>query len=168
MLASCALGPDFVSPSAPAVDGYTREQRPAATASVPTDGGNSQGFDTGRDIPGAWWALFRSRQINAFVEEAIRNHPDVQAAQFALRYARENALAQQGSLFPQLTGSASAERDRVSTSQSGQWPAQGSTYTLYNASVSVSYALDIWGGTRRSVEALQAQADYQGFKLEAT
>ena len=150
------------------VSGYTREQRPGATASAPTDGGNSQGFVTGRDIPGAWWALFRSRQLNAFVEEAIRNHPDVQAAQFALRYARENALAQQGSLFPQVSGSASAERDRVSTSQSGQWPAQASTYTLYNASVSVSYALDIWGGTRRSVEALQAQADYQGFKLEAT
>ncbi|MBA7478398.1 Antibiotic efflux pump outer membrane protein ArpC [subsurface metagenome] len=150
------------------MSGYTREQRAGATASAPTAGGNSQGFETGRDIPGAWWALFRSRQLNAFVEEAIRNHPDVQAAQFALRYARENALAQQGSLFPQVSGSASAERDRVSTSQSGQWPAQASTYTLYNASVSVSYALDIWGGTRRSVEALQAQADYQGFKLEAT
>lgn len=150
------------------MDGYTREQRPAATTSAPVTGGNSQGFETGRDIPGAWWALFRSRQLNAFVEEAIRNHPDVQAAQFALRYARENALAQQGSLFPQVSGSASAERDRTSTSQSGVWPAQGSTYTLYNASVSVSYALDIWGGTRRQVEALQAQADYQGFKLEAT
>lgn len=168
LLASCAVGPDFAAPAGPAVDGYTREQRVVATTSAQTAGGNSQGFETGRDIPGAWWALFRSRQLNAFVEEAIRNHPDVQAAQFALRNARENALAQQGSLFPQVSGSASAERDRVSTSQSGQWPAQGSTYTLYNASVSVSYALDIWGGTRRQVEALQAQADYQGFKLEAT
>jgi len=168
LLASCAVGPDFGSPAGPAVQGYTREQRPAATTSAPVPGGNSQGFETGRDIPGAWWALFRSRQLNAFVEEAIRNHPDVQAAQFALRYARENTLAQQGSLFPQVSASASAERDRTSTSQSGVWPAQGSTYTLYNASVSVSYALDLWGGTRRQVEALQAQADYQGFKLEAT
>ena len=168
LLASCAMGPDFVAPSSPAVAGFTRERILASTTSAPVEGGNAQGFAPGNDISGYWWTLFRSKQLSAFVEEAVRNHPDVQAAQFALRSARESALAQQGSLFPQVTANGSAERDQASTAQSGQWPAQTSTYALYGASVSVSYALDIWGGTRRQVEALQAQAEYQGFKLEAT
>ena len=168
LLASCAMGPDFVAPSSPAVAGFTRERILASTTSAPVEGGNAQGFAPGNDISGYWWTLFRSKQLSAFVEEAVRNHPDVQAAQFALRSARESALAQQGSLFPQVTANGSAERDQASTAQSGQWPAQTSTYALYGASVSVSYALDIWGGTRRQVEALQAQADYQAFKLEAT
>ncbi|MFG1372760.1 efflux transporter outer membrane subunit [Xanthobacter oligotrophicus] len=43
-----------------------------------------------------------------------------------------------------------------------------SPYNLYNATVSVSYALDVWGGTRRQVEALEAQADDQRYQLEAT
>ncbi|WP_271570646.1 efflux transporter outer membrane subunit [Bradyrhizobium sp. CCBAU 11386] len=168
LLASCAVGPDFIAPSAPAVDGFTREQRLAATTSAPVAGGNAQGFASGGDISGYWWTLFRSKQLSAFVEEAVRNHPDVQAAQFALRNARENAPAQQGSLFPQVTADGSAQREQATTAQQGQWPGQTSNYTLYGASVSVSYALDIWGGTRRQVESLQAQADYQAFKLEAT
>jgi len=168
LLAACSLGPDFVAPVAPAVDGYTPERHLSSTASAPTAGGNSQGFAPGSDLPGVWWALFHSKQINAFVEEAVRNHPDVQAAESALRAARESALSQAGSLFPQVSLSGSAERERGSTTQQGSWPGQASVYTLYNTSVSVSYALDLWGGTRRQIEALQAQADYQAFKLEAT
>ncbi len=168
LLASCAVGPDFVAPAAPDVTGYVSERRLPTTASAATPGGNAQGFAPGADLPGHWWTLLRSRQINAFVEEAIRNHPDVRAAQFALRAARENALSQQGSLFPQISATGSAEHDQSSTTQQGAWPGQTSNYTLYNASVSVSYTLDLWGGTRRQVESLQAQADYQAFTLEAT
>jgi NodT family efflux transporter outer membrane factor (OMF) lipoprotein len=168
LLASCALGPDFVTPAAPVVDGYTPERRLPSTASAPTAGGNGQAFTPGSDLSGYWWALFHSRQINAFVEEAVRNHPDVQAAEFALRSARESVLSKQGSLFPQISATGSAEREQTSTTQQGQWPGQTSAYSLYNASVSVSYTLDLWGGTRRQVESLQAQADYQAFKLEAT
>ncbi|BAM91196.1 outer membrane efflux protein [Bradyrhizobium oligotrophicum S58] len=168
LLASCAMGPDFMSPDAPAVTGYVTGNRLGPTADASTPGGAVQSFASGHDLPGTWWALFHSRQINAFVEEAIRNHPDIEAAQFALRAARENALSQQGSLFPQVSANGSAERTQASTTQNGQWPGQTSLYTLYGSSVSVSYALDLWGGTRRQVEALQAQADYQAFKMEAT
>jgi NodT family efflux transporter outer membrane factor (OMF) lipoprotein len=130
-------------------------------------GGGAQSFASGRDIPGEWWRLLRSRQINALVEEAIRNHPDVQAAQYALRAARENVLSQQGALFPQVSATGSGTREQVPLAQSGlSGPPQ--LFNLYNASVSVSYAVDVFGGTRRQIEALQAQADYQRFQLEAT
>ena len=156
LLASCAVGPNFVPPDAPSVDRFTRERLLAATDSTKTPGGNSQSFSPGSDISGVWWTLFRSRKLALFVEEAVRNHPDVQSAEFALRAASESALAEQGSLFPQVSGTGSAARE------------QGPLYKLFNASVSVSYALDVWGGTRRQIESLQAQADYQTFKLEAT
>ena len=156
LLASCAVGPNFVPPEAPSVDRFTRERHLAATDSTKTPGGNAQSFSPGSDISGVWWTLFRSKKLAAFVEEAVRNHPDVRSAEFALRAARENALAEEGALLPQVTGTGSAARE------------QGPLYKLYNASVSVSYALDLWGGTRRQIEALDAQADYQAFTLEAT
>lgn len=168
-LGGCALGPDFVTPPAPAVGGYTADTLvPASTASVGMAGGNAQSFARGRDVAGAWWRHFKSKQLDAFVEEAVRNHPDVQAAQFALRLARENVLAQEGSLFPQVTLNGSGERQQATTASGGAWPGQTSVYTLYNASVGVSYALDLWGGTRRQVETLKAEVEYQAFKLEAT
>lgn len=168
MLAACSVGPDHVAPPAPGVTGYTVEHRLQPAVSAPTAGGDTQTFAPGGELTGHWWSLFHSRQINAFVDEAIRNHPDVQAAQFALRAARENVLSQQGGLFPQISASGSAERQQASTTQQGSWPGQTSIYTLYDTSVSVSYTLDLWGGTRRQVESLQAQADYQAFTLEAT
>ena len=40
-------------------------------------------------------------------------------------------------------------------------------FSLYNASVSVSYALDLFGKNRRALEGLKAQVDRREFELEA-
>jgi NodT family efflux transporter outer membrane factor (OMF) lipoprotein len=163
-LHGCVVGPNFRVPEAPPVTGYTVETKLKSTAATGISGGASQTFAAAKDISGDWWTLFRSKQINAFVEEAVRNHPDIQAAQFALRSAREKYRSQQGSLLPQVDGSSSATREQSSVAQGGT----ATPYNLYNATVNVSYALDIFGGTRRQVEALGAQAEYQRFQLEAT
>jgi NodT family efflux transporter outer membrane factor (OMF) lipoprotein len=167
LLSGCVVGPDFQTPNAPGVAGYTAETALKATSATAAAGGTSQSFVTGRDIPKEWWALFRSRQINALVEEATHNHPDVQAAQFALRSARESVRAEQGALFPQVSANGSATREQTSLASAGE-SGPASLYNLYSASVSVSYTLDVFGGTRRQIESLQAQADYQRFELEAT
>ncbi len=167
VLHGCMVGPDFAAPPSPAVTGYLPEGAPAPTTSSAVHAGEQQRFSPGRDLPGEWWRVFRSKQIDAFVQEAIRNHPDIASAQAALRAARENVLAEQGALFPQVSASGSSTRELVAPATSGTTGAS-SPYTLYNSSVSVSYALDVWGGTRRQVESLQAQADYQQYQLEAT
>ncbi len=164
LLAGCTLGPDFQAPSAPNVLGYTADQLNGTVSVGVIAGGRSQQFAYGRDVDAAWWTLFGSKQINVFVDEAIHNHPDVAAAQYALRAARETALAEGGSLFPQLSTTSSGTRE--ASGSSGGSPA--SVYNLYNASISVSYALDLFGGDRRQVEAKWAAADYQQFELEAT
>jgi NodT family efflux transporter outer membrane factor (OMF) lipoprotein len=165
-LVGCAVGPDFVQPSPPPVNGYTAGKL-SATESAPVSGGSSQHFVRGEDVSGAWWRLFKSKQIDALVEEAVANHPDIAAAQQALRQARETEAADVGSLFPSITSSGGVTRERVSPAQQGVG-GKGYDFTLYNTSVPVSYTPDIWGGKARGIEADAASADYQQFQLEAT
>jgi len=52
------------------------------------------------------------------------------------------------------------------------WRLFGSTtsviFNLFTATATVSYALDVFGGLRRSVESQQAQVDYQRYEVLAT
>src|ERR1700687_5170008 len=94
LLTGCAVGPDFHAPAAPAVAGFTKEPLPDKTESAPITGGEAQRFALGRDIPGDWWALFRSEPLNALIEQSLEANPDLQSAQSALRVAMENVRAQ--------------------------------------------------------------------------
>jgi NodT family efflux transporter outer membrane factor (OMF) lipoprotein len=167
MLASCAVGPDFVRPGAPEVNGYSREPVPEQTVASDVQGGEAQRFAQGRDVPGEWWTLFRSPELNALIERALSANPSLQGAQAALREANEERYAGEGALFPTLSAGASVARERISPASFGS-AATFPEFTLKSASVNVTYLLDIWGGTRRQIEALQAQAEYQRFELEAS
>jgi NodT family efflux transporter outer membrane factor (OMF) lipoprotein len=166
-LAACAVGPDFAVPPAPSVSGYTPEGRPAATTSVDISGGVAQRFDIGRDIPGEWWKVFHSKELDGLIAEALQANPSLQAAQAALWQAKENLYAQQGKLMPQLDANASATREQFSPAEFG-----GSgppfIFNLFQTTVNVSFAPDVFGGQRRQIEAQSALADYQRFQLEAT
>lgn len=165
VLGGCTLGPDFQRPLAPEVTGYTPEKLHATDAAA-TTGGAAQRFVHGADVPGDWWRVFRSRQIEAFVKEAVANHPDLTAAQAALRQAREVAAADTSALAPTVNGNSSVTREQVPAAQGGV-AGPGSLYTLYNTSVPVSFTPDIFGGKRRGIEADLANADYERFQLEA-
>jgi NodT family efflux transporter outer membrane factor (OMF) lipoprotein len=169
LLCACAVGPNYKQPPAPQTTGFVPAgSLPAATASAPLPGGAPQRFVDGLDIPGQWWSLFKSAELNALIERGLANSPTLEAAQAALRQANENVAAQRSSFFPSVSGSYQAEREKASGAQFGL-PAAGSfLYTLNSASVNVSYTLDAFGGVRRQVEAVQAQADYQRFALEAS
>jgi NodT family efflux transporter outer membrane factor (OMF) lipoprotein len=167
MLAGCAVGPDFLSPAAPGGAGYSPNRLPGSTVSAAVGGGAAQSFIEGRDIPGEWWALFHSAELNQLIAQALRANPDLRAAAAALRAARENVRAQEGAFFPSISAAPQVERTRESAAQVGS-AAPGSTlFTLVNTSISASYTLDVFGGVRREVEQLQAQADYERFLLEA-
>ncbi len=167
LLSGCAVGPDFHAPAAPDNAGYTKEPLPPQTASTRVLGGEAQRFVPGGDLSGDWWTLFRSRPLNEMIDQALRANPDLQAAQAALRQANEDVYAGQGSLFPKLSANAQAERTRISGAEFGE-PNLNETLSLTTAGLDVSYAPDVFGGVRRQVESLQAQAEYQRFQLEAT
>jgi outer membrane protein TolC len=98
LLAGCTAGPDFVKPAKPTSTGYTPEALALQTSSAASPGGGAQTFVPEQDIPGDWWVLFQSPQLDALVRESLQANPDVDAAQAALRQARELYFAQQGGL----------------------------------------------------------------------
>jgi len=166
-LAGCTLGPDFLVPPAPEHAGYSSEAMPQSTASAPVAAGAAQRFETGKDIPGAWWTLFHSRRLNDLIARALAANPNLQASQAALRQAKENVLAQVGTLLPTVDGNSSVTRQQFSLAQFGQ-NGPPLMFNLFQASVNVAYSPDVFGGKRRQLESSQAQADYQRFQLEAS
>jgi NodT family efflux transporter outer membrane factor (OMF) lipoprotein len=97
----------------------------------------------------------------------MAKYPDIAAQQAALRVARENARAERGVFLPQIQGNANYEREQVSGASIGPgYP--GFITSVYQATVNVSYTLDIAGGERRTLEGLNAQAEAQNFVLEAS
>lgn len=172
-MAGCMLGPDFKAPAAPQVKRFTTSPLPAktTTAHSPKTSGKAQHFLNGRNVPKDWWTLFHSKPLNDLVCAGLANNPNLQAAEAALRQAKATWTAQLGTLLlPTVDSQFNGQRQQVSGLSIGA--GQGSAartniFTLYSASVSVSYVLDIWGGNRRALEGYSAQVDYQQFLLEA-
>jgi len=157
LLAACAVGPDFTPPDAPDVSAYDYAPVPGKTAD------NAQELAAGEDIPAEWWALFHCEALNKLIAKAIKDSPDLASAEAALRVAEDNLSAGGAAFFPAASGSFSSARSQTSNDPQ----AARSLYTLHSASVSVTYDFDLWGGTRRQVEQLEAQAEAARFEKEA-
>jgi NodT family efflux transporter outer membrane factor (OMF) lipoprotein len=168
LLASCAVGPDFVPPPVPDVNGYTPEPLGKTTASAATRAGEAQHFVRNLDLPGQWWTLFHSKGLNSLVDKALAANPDLQAAQAALRAARENVYAQQGFLWPTVDGNFNGIRQKTAIGEPADADSPAPTFNLFTGQLNIAYSPDVFGGTRRSIEALAALADVQRFALEAT
>jgi len=169
LLMGCAVGPNFQPPEAPDTQAYTSTALPSETATASVAGGTAQRFKMGEKIPNQWWKLFHSEALDRLIRRALVDNPTTVAAQAALRQAQEILRAQYGATwFPGVDANLSAGRQHSAGASFGQASGGGSTFELYNASVNVSYLLDIFGGARRELESLQAQIDYQHFQLLGT
>jgi NodT family efflux transporter outer membrane factor (OMF) lipoprotein len=170
-LQSC-VGPDFKSPIAPDIASFTSDRQPRSENA----GGRTQYLDIGRQLPADWWTMFHSQPLNALIGRALRDNPNVAAAQAALRVAQANVYAEVGQLFPLAEGNYQPEGGRVATGPQGgvAAPVVGpgginpSYFTLHTAQFTVSYVPDLWGGTRRQIESLEAVKENQRFVNEAT
>lgn len=171
LLSGCAVGPNYHQLPAPDARTYTETPLPAQTTAVRGTGGVAQRLVMGRRIEGEWWTLYHAPALNRLIATALANNPSLVAAQNALLAAKDTTSAEQGFFLPSLSGSFQATRERspfgggtsISTASGSSSP-----FTLLNTSVSVSYAPDIFGGVRRQVENLRAQAQDRRFALEAT
>jgi NodT family efflux transporter outer membrane factor (OMF) lipoprotein len=100
------------------------------------------------------------------IRQGLKQNPSLTAASAALTKAEEDLRAVRGAiLYPAANANLQAARQRTSGNVN---MGDSNTYNLYNASVGVSYTLDIFGGGRRQMESYQAQIDYQRFVYEAT
>ncbi len=162
-LGACAVGPDFKRPVAPDGKAMTAQPLPDATT-VAT--GKAQRFLVGEKLNADWWRLFSCPELDAIVAEAIAKNPGVEMAKANLRMSQDNLRAGYGVFVPTGSIGATAAREKYNPAP-GSIPAS-SPFNLMTVSASVSYAVDIWGGARRQIEALRAQVDDQRFTLEGT
>ncbi|KUY91647.1 ABC transporter permease [Burkholderia territorii] len=170
LVAGCSAGPDFRTPDAPSTQRYTRDEAPLATAAADGPARNAQTFTPAAHTLQRWWTRFDSAPLNRLVDTAWRNSPTLAEARARLDEARQNHAAQAGAtMLPRVDANLSATREKVDIAAFGlpaNVPNPG-PFTLYDASVSVSYVLDVFGGNRRALEALRTQVDYQAYTLDA-
>ncbi|MBS0194194.1 MAG: efflux transporter outer membrane subunit [Proteobacteria bacterium] len=166
-LTGCAVGPDFARPAAPDTPRLTPATPTTADARSALPGGGAQRWAAGMDIPANWWTWFGSSALNALVAESLHNNPSVQSVQAALRVAREDVSAQRGAFWPQVSVDLNASRAKTAPELSPALNSGTSPYSLQTAQVLVSYSLDVFGGNRRQVESLAAQAESARFQLES-
>jgi NodT family efflux transporter outer membrane factor (OMF) lipoprotein len=165
---ACAVGPDFKTPPAPTTTHYTRAPEPTGTVAAPGASGVAQTFSSERDIPADWWTLYHSNALDDLVRQALTDSPTVQAAQATLLTAVETWKANRGGLLlPAVDVQGLAQRQREPGAVVGDPSVPALIFNLFDASVGVTYRLDIFGASRRQVEGFRAQADYQRWEFEA-
>jgi len=160
----CAVGPNFVRPKPPSVEGYARGGEPTMTVFAD---GQMQRFEKGAGVAADWWHLFNSPKINAVLEEALTNNQTLQAARASLRQSQENLRAGYGVFFPQFDASFSATRQKFSPARFGS-TSPSTIFNFFTLATTVNYTLDVFGRQRRTVEGLRAQADFQRYTALAT
>ena len=187
-ITGCAAGPDFKPPAVPASGSYTPQALPAQTASADIPQGRAQSFSASRQIPGDWWSLFQSPQLNALIERAFKANPTIEAAQASMRAAQQNVIAQQGFFYPTVGVSYSPSRNKLAGNMGGNSPGvQGNGtliqtysnpsgppynapayYNFHVAQLNIGYVPDVFGMQRRRIESAHAQAHAQQMQLKAT
>lgn len=133
LLASCAMGPDFLGARAP--------ELPVTWVNAMPPGSDKHTLEE-------WWHCFRDPQLTRLIEGGFAANPDMVKAALAIEKAQSSLRAANSSLFPSLGLSAGG-------SNSGDYSASVS-HGRWNGSLSASWTPDIWGGTRREIEAAVA------------
>ncbi|WP_458068217.1 efflux transporter outer membrane subunit [Rhodanobacter sp. BL-MT-08] len=169
LVAGCAVGPDYKPPAAPAVSAYTDHPLTTTASTANVTGGETQHFGSGADIPGDWWTLFHSASLNALIEQSLKHNADLKAAQAALLVANETTRAGRGAFYPSVSGSFSASREQDPPGSLAPVPSNNAyQYNLFTPQLSISYAPDIFGLNRRTLESLKAQEQAARFQTIAT
>jgi len=152
LMSACAVGPDYQRPTTPTFGAY--KEAPAADAgwfpAAPADA-----LDRG-----AWWQLFNDAELNALMPRVEVSNQNIAAAVAAYAQAQALVREQRASLFPTVGANASATRSGGGGSNTG-------TGNSLQAGVSASWAPDLWGALRRTVESAQAGAQASEADLAA-
>lgn len=133
LLASCAVGPDFKAP---------------AFAGLPESWVNAMPPATDQHVLETWWQAFGDPQLTYLIETGFAANHDMVNAALNMARAESTLRAMKADLFPTVSGS-------FGGSNSGTFDTSTS-HGRWNGGLSASWTPDIWGGTRREVEAAYA------------
>lgn len=123
-----------------------------------------------------WWKDFNDPQLNALIDKALADAPDMQIARQRITLAEAQAKAAVAAEGPQLDFSADVERQKMSAEGlMGPFaltdPAAGTTGPWYangTFGLTAGWDLDLWGKNRAQIEARIGQVNAQKAELEQT
>ncbi|MDR5821652.1 efflux transporter outer membrane subunit [Caballeronia sp. LZ043] len=156
-LAACTVGPDYhgaheIAPDAAKNGAFVRAPAEGIVAT---------------HAPAAWWQALNDPQLNTLIDAALTHNPDLKMAQARLRQARSQLRGQRANELPKVSGSAAALRMRSpdtsffsSSDDSGAPASTGrGPVDFYTVGFDASWEIDLFGGTRRAIEAASDEAD---------
>lgn len=151
VLWGCAVGPNYRQPKIPVESGWSE-----AAANK-----NTSPSQTGLD---QWWLVFKDPELSSLVERAIKANLDLQLAEARIHEARATTRIEAAPLWPEFDATSSFSRTLQSqnsaqigsTSLSAVSVISNQPMNLYQQGFDASWEIDVFGGTRRSVESAQA------------
>ncbi len=147
LLSACTVGPDYHGAPDAAPKTLAAGRLPHADITAPHAPAVAQ-----------WWRTLGDPQLNELIDKALHNSPDIATAQARLRQSRASLSGARADAMPKVTGDAAMLKlrspDTSALGGSGRGP-----LTMYLAGFDASWEADLFGGTRRAVEAAQAEAD---------
>jgi NodT family efflux transporter outer membrane factor (OMF) lipoprotein len=155
-ISACSLAPELKTPEVPVAQNY-KETAPWMLAR-PAD-------ELSR---GPWWKLFVDPQLDDLQQKLIANNPDLAAAVAHYKQAQAYSDQLRSGLFPSLTGTANAQRNRQSDNKPLRGSASNSEYSSYTIGVQADYEVDLWQRVSNQVAAGKATADAAQADLESS
>jgi NodT family efflux transporter outer membrane factor (OMF) lipoprotein len=156
LLAGCTVGPNYHRPSAPMSS--TFKEAAGWTPSHPTDAIDK----------GAWWSMFNDPVLDGLEKRIAISNQTVKQFEAAYRQAHEIVAEARASYFPTVGATAGAERAKGGAGAGAIGAATGSAGTTttgassaassYSVGLEASWAPDLWGKIRRTVESDKALA----------
>jgi NodT family efflux transporter outer membrane factor (OMF) lipoprotein len=161
LLGACAVGPDYKGPplAAPMSTAAGHFHRAAEVQTPPAS------------PPARWWDALNEPELARLIDQALAGSPTVREAQARVRAARASLGESRTRLLPTGGATALEARVRVPKNAFGGLVAvtpSGSAHTVnfYTAGFDALWELDVFGGTRRAIEAADAQVGAQQAELQ--
>jgi NodT family efflux transporter outer membrane factor (OMF) lipoprotein len=154
LLGSCSVGPRYSKPTAQIPPSY-KENANWKTAQ-PSDQAQK----------GNWWEIFQDPQLNALEEKLSVSNQTLRAAVDRFQEARDVLRETRSSLYPLVTASVSASRQRQSSNRALRGATSPTNYSDFILAGDVSYEADAWGSVRHSVESSRTLAQASAADLE--
>jgi NodT family efflux transporter outer membrane factor (OMF) lipoprotein len=142
LLGACTVGPNYVPPHPKLPQNWT--EQPATPGEEATAAEQLK----------SWWTQFHDPELNRLVGEAIGGNLTLQMARQRLIEARAERTVAAAAAYPQVGFGAAASDANSSTTVI--WPPGNGIYPTYQIGFDASWELDIFGGTRRAVQAADA------------
>jgi NodT family efflux transporter outer membrane factor (OMF) lipoprotein len=143
LVAGCAVGPYY--------------QPPKMNAPAQWNSSLTGGETNSPAALAAWWKNFGDTNLDSLIMTAVRSNLDLRIAEARAREARADRDVAAGGLWPSLGSSASYSRNRWGENSFPPVAGVPLDYNLYNAGFDAAWELDLFGGTRRAVEAANAK-----------